>query len=497
MTPYEKFLGALDDFAAVAVKTIGRNEATTRLQLIDRLFFDCLGWSRDHVNLEDSREGEYADYAFGAHHHTLIVEAKREGKYFEISVGLDRLELGIPALVRGNEALEKAIEQVTRYCQARGVALGAVCNGHQLVALVANRTDGVPPLGGRAIVFGSPEIMVAHALDLWNSLSPFAIEDRKLQRQLLGGGTQPPAKLSASIQGYPNIKGRNVFQAELQIVSEVVLEDVTRQNAIESRFLKECYCQSGALSQYALVSKELLQARYAALFGTDTSAPALLPVSTKDGVTDDFLDQPLATRPVLIIGDVGVGKSSFIRNLIKVEAPAILENAVELYLDLGTQATLTADVRKFILDDIASQLRTQYGIDVYENGFVRDVYRAELQRFARSIYTELATSQPELYRIKELEFLEGKLSDTEQHLKASLHRIATSHHKQLVVFLDNADQRDDETQQASISYCTRACRSVVSNSLPNAPTRDFSQESEGWGNQWLSSQGLYCSSPSY
>jgi hypothetical protein len=35
-----------------------RNEATTRLQIIDRLFFDCLGWGRDDVTCEDNYQGQ-------------------------------------------------------------------------------------------------------------------------------------------------------------------------------------------------------------------------------------------------------------------------------------------------------------------------------------------------------------------------------------------------------------------------------------------------------
>ena len=41
-----------------------RNEATTRLQLIDRLFFECLGWAKEETILEESQGQEYADYTF-------------------------------------------------------------------------------------------------------------------------------------------------------------------------------------------------------------------------------------------------------------------------------------------------------------------------------------------------------------------------------------------------------------------------------------------------
>jgi len=66
--------------------------------------------------------------------------------------------------------LKQAIEQATRYCGSRGVPFGAVTNGHQLVAFVAVRNDGAAPLDGRALVFSSLEVMLAHFLDLWQAL---------------------------------------------------------------------------------------------------------------------------------------------------------------------------------------------------------------------------------------------------------------------------------------------------------------------------------------
>ena len=49
-----------------------RNEATTRLHLIDRLFFECLGWSKDDCVAEESQDGLYADYTFSTTSRVLM-----------------------------------------------------------------------------------------------------------------------------------------------------------------------------------------------------------------------------------------------------------------------------------------------------------------------------------------------------------------------------------------------------------------------------------------
>ncbi len=58
-----------------------RNEATTRLTLIDRLFFECLAWEKADVILEESHNKTYADYTFLAPRRILIVEAKKARGY--------------------------------------------------------------------------------------------------------------------------------------------------------------------------------------------------------------------------------------------------------------------------------------------------------------------------------------------------------------------------------------------------------------------------------
>src|SRR5262249_38645436 len=142
-----------------------------------------------------------------------------------------------------------ALLQASRYCQGRGVPVGAVCNGHQLVAFIGSRNDGEPPLDGYAYVFPSLPFMMQHFGELWNLLSRQGIENRNVFTRLLGA-SQPelPPKLSASLgHGYPGTKGRNPFQADLKIISEIVIEDVAGSDDLKSEFLKHCYCRSGLL----------------------------------------------------------------------------------------------------------------------------------------------------------------------------------------------------------------------------------------------------------
>src|SRR4051812_11784700 len=161
---FETARDRLDAIAAqwAASGSQDRNEATTRLHLIDELLTGALGWQKSHVRCEHSHGTTYADYALGTPATRLIVEAKREGISFELPVGVGSGVMRIKTVMSADGSCANAIRQVLSYCHERGVALAAVSNGHQMVAFVASRQDGVPPLDGKALVFDSLPAMQSH-----------------------------------------------------------------------------------------------------------------------------------------------------------------------------------------------------------------------------------------------------------------------------------------------------------------------------------------------
>ena len=51
---------------------------------------------------------------------------------------------------------------------------------------------------------------------------------------------------------------------------------------------------------------------------------------------------------MILIGDVGVGKTTFIRHLIKVDAPQVFNESLTFYIDLGSQANFTEKLNIFV-----------------------------------------------------------------------------------------------------------------------------------------------------
>ncbi|MET9331937.1 hypothetical protein ABZX78_12135 [Streptomyces cellulosae] len=447
---YEIGFDVISDLADSDGDYMGRNEATTRMHLIDRIVFDALQWPRDQCTPEESHGGLYADYVLGLPKRQMIWEAKKEDVYFELPVETKTREVSLPSLARNNGNLDAALKQVGGYCTSRGIPVAVASNGRQLVAFIGSRIDGVPPTQGRAIIFRSLAEMRDDFQTLWNCLSYPAIERRHLESRLTKEAlAPPPEKLAGRLLRYPGVKRRNELEHELRTLGEIFLQDLVKDEDFKDEFIEKCYCSSGALSQYALISKEILRNRYAAsgqgMKKTVTSA------SDKKGVSKDLLNAVLAKsvtkRPVILLGDVGVGKTSFIKNLVSVEASEELKRGIVLYVDFGREPALRTDLQNYVLDSFERQLRHDHQINLTSDSFVRGIYHGDLLALRDGIYGFLREEDPVAYRLKEVELLAAKIENKSGHLKNAIEHLTSGERRTVVIFLDNIDQRQDDFQE--------------------------------------------------
>jgi hypothetical protein len=441
-------LDALSEWWAEHEST--RNEATTRFHLIDALLTNVLHWPKEAMRLEDSLDRTYADYALGSSGTRLIVEAKREGVYFELPAGVSSGIMQLKTVMDSDAAIDAAVRQVLGYCQSRGVSYATVSNGHQLIAFLASRQDSVPPLQGRALVFASIDAMRAEFQTLWNNLSRDGVDQQTLTGTL-GDLTviPPPPRLSSRITNYPGYWIRNRIQTGLETLGNLVLLDIVGAPELEDDFLERCYSSNPTLSEYSMVSREILEARYAALASEDdeaTPVPARRGEQVSTDLKSDLLSASIGRRPLILLGDVGVGKSIFIRHFRRIDAKEILSQSIVLSIDFGAEPALTSDLRDYVTEHFVTQL-AENDVDVESDKFVRNVYRAELQSFENSVYGRLKKTNPPEYDLRQIDLLGRKLAARDRHLQASLRYATRTQKRQAIVFLDNIDQRDFEFQE--------------------------------------------------
>jgi predicted type IV restriction endonuclease len=441
------------------IKGIGKtpvnwNEANTRFHIIDRVLIECLGWLKtsESFKVEVHTDGEFRDYVLGSPE-SIVWEAKRSGAYFDFPEDVQkRLDVSIEGIFAVSKTAEAAMRQVQGYCNSSGIEFAVVCNGHQLIAFAAVRI-GQSWLKGRALCIRSIEHFHEEFPMVWQCLSPDGLAAKRLLLLLTTGSTRTiPRKLSTQLHEFPSFRYKTDLQANLRSISELLLEDVISAEALRPQFYRECYCDTGALSRDALVSQRILEARYAALFAAAEDAPRLEPAAkagAEPSLSNQILTEALARRPIVLLGDVGVGKTSFLQDLIYIRAEKEFARAVHIYIDLGSKAALAMDIRQFVIDEIERQLFAKYDVDIYEHNFVRGVYDLEVKRFRSSFKAVVYKSNKAKLDDQMAARMDELTGNKPEHLRRSLEHVARARQRQIIIILDNADQRSIDVQQAA------------------------------------------------
>ena len=332
------------------------NEAQNRFQFIDRLLLECLGWEHPYIEVEKRDEaGGISDYLLGKPV-KAVLEAKREAVAFDLLPAAGSFTVRkIRPLVDGCKNFASAVTQVLPYCSFNGAQIAILCNGPQLVVF-QTYIPGHSPLDGECFVFNGFSSYRNNFAMLWKLLSPEGVSENRAHQQLSQfRNPRIPAKAHTAIPEPMAYRYRNNFQENLRTLAAVLLDNIEENVEVKDDFYRECYVPLEANNRHLLLSKNIIAARYRRV-GDSGISPAALNTSIVDGkvqVDESITAGALGSRPVVVLGDVGVGKTSFFENLFAQLSREDKQKTLYLHLNLGEKATLSESVKSFILQLLA------------------------------------------------------------------------------------------------------------------------------------------------
>jgi|GEM_PF-1278221 len=422
------------------------NEAAIRMRFIDQILFAVLKWDRNDVFPEDHvKNVGFLDYAFCSQTHPpLILEAKREDKTFVLP-GREYPAEPVPFGLIAKECKEAAaaLTQAQTYANQKGARYSAISNGHQWLlsmTFVANES-----IEDRLVyVFESLEVIDSKKFRaFFECFGPMAIRLNLPSMKLLDARRAPaPAKLSTKIPGYPVAADRNALSHTVGGVLQLIWEAVDGDQDNEF-FLRNCYIPSEP-------SEDMLRTASALLLQRATTDERLAAAAIKPATKKTVLDHQERSdreQPVVILGRIGHGKSTFLRYLRHIEAKEILSSKyIQIDLNFLRTPATAAEVPAFVMRRIQEQLR-EYHIAFTDDPFVRRVLKRELEDFRKTPRGVLLKDKPDELQQAEVDFIESFTNDQERYMALVMRFIRRSHQKSVAVFFDNLDRRGDDLQE--------------------------------------------------
>jgi len=422
--------------------TAGENEATTRMRAIDTIVFDVLGWDKLRVETEKyARATGFVDYCFEISGNvSLVLEAKKDEQAFLLpSRKYSEKPVGFGLLAEECRDVYDAMVQAAGYATTLGSRYIAISNGHQwLLTLpyVANQ-----PMDERLVyVFESVDAIKERFQLFWDCFSYHAIYSNNPAIGLSESRKNPaPAKLSTTIPGYPLPIGRNYLKNELSYVLSIVWDELNSKDNSKD-FLKKCYMRPDSSDKAFSIAKEIIEKR-------EKQDEQLTGEALSSQKVPQLIKVYSIEKPILVVGEIGHGKSIFLRYLRLIEAEKELTNYIQIDVDFLDRPEKLNEVPDFIVKEIYRQLADRYNIDITEDKFVRAALNAEINRFKKSPRGQAFSVESDEYKLHEVEHIENIQGDHHEYLKYVFQHIKGSHGKSIAIFFDNLDKRLPDIQE--------------------------------------------------
>lgn len=427
------------------------NEAKTRMEIIDTILFECLDWSKSDCDPEKHSDSGYIDYALQLDSKPVFVlEAKRPDVSFTLPIESKPAPLlrSIKAIQSLSPQVKDAIQQVARYSQDWNSSVAVVSNGHQFIIFTTRAPIGTSWREGKALVFDSLKSIENNFKEFWNTLSRSGVGAQYAYTRLSNTNQhQTHLTPAQSIQNYGRSRNRNTIQADLQILGDLVFGGRIFEDRMV--FHENCYSKAGAISQTSKASRRYLEDRYPSIFSKTAGAMTPEPATNVKGTAQALMNLTNIYKPILFLGDVGVGKSTFIERLFLIDYREQVDSMIIVRVDLADKPSRSSDLAETVFSEIDATLNDHYDIDIRSNEFLNAIYHGELKRFERSPQGQAyAHDKLELNKLK-ANHIEELKSNFDDHIAAIFHHLIEGQKRPVILVLDNVDQRDEDLQNAA------------------------------------------------
>lgn len=428
-------------------------EADTRALIIDPLL-QHMGWSSSDIKREpyagwaDARG--FIDYLLAQGGRPMIVlEAKKTGRSFSLPQKLTNQRITTFKKVRAAASpnLIEALDQCLQYAQHTGAIYACATNGSDWLFFKPTHSFRALP-DARVIVFNGIDQIVKRFDEFCSLLEYRPVQEGQAEKLLLGRELKRPLFSMRLQDVFPYHDDPTWEEEEYSSILDQFLAHYVEELTSEEDF-EECYCPVRTNKATIKSIETLVSTRVEA-------AQAVIRAKGED-FRSDMLSKPIfpnvpSGRTVVLHGDVGVGKSSFLRHCeLALRKDGKLQEAVWARVDLlpFQDRPFTADDRDEMLQLICREIVVEVAkvteamsgsYDPDEWVHLRDIYNSEVRRFQKSRYPKSDDSDGEYVENARKMVWDLSQKDPQDHLVRVIKWLTLNCRLPVVIALDNSDQ---------------------------------------------------------
>jgi energy-coupling factor transporter ATP-binding protein EcfA2 len=437
-----------------------RTEADARLQLIDRILIEVLGWRRENIATEPHTATGYVDYLLSSgERNVFVVEAKKTGSaLFSTKVPNYALyKAGSPAFADARAG----IEQAARYCFEKAVPYAALTNGHSWIGFRAVRTDGILYRDGAAAAFPSLESISHRFAEFYDLFSSYGVVSRLyniyLDREEGGAlsGTEPLMSVVPDTDIY--MMRKSELAHDLDQVFGEFFKTITGDS--DSELLLHCFVETSesheADRSLQKITREIVNHVQSLSNDADSGLQREIETSFETG----------KGQIVLIVGNKGAGKSTFIDRFFRLvlDRP-IRAKCLMLRIALEDASGSIEGLQEWLTDRLIE--RTEKELYDGRNPSYDElvgIFFNQYQRWSTGEFKHLYDTDPVEFRVRfGAHVFQQRQAKPLDYLISVLQRAARQRRIVPCIIFDNADNFPVQFQDAVFQYAYALYRAVLS-----------------------------------
>jgi len=470
-------------------------ESDARLQLVDRMLLEVLGWRRDGLSTEPPTESGYVDYVLSSGgRNVFVVEAKRTSQSLVStkSAGHRFYKVGGSALRDAQDGLAQAAS----YCASKSVPFAALTNGLAWIGFRAVRVDGIEFREGVAAVFPDFAAIQDRFAEFYDLFSQEGVRTRLysvyLDREEGSALSEVDPLLTVLAPSEIYLMKKNDLARDMEQVFNEFFKTLTGDT--DEELLAKCFVESAESHEadrtLEKITRELVN----------------YVQSIKGGAGHELLreiESSVETKKgqmVVIVGNKGSGKSTFIDRFFKFKLErGLREKCLVLKVDLA-EAPGSVDGLQEWLTDRLNHTTEQMLYDGRNPSYdeLLGIFFSVYQRWSTGEHKHLYDTDIDAFKIKFGEYVSDRRRDKPHvYLESVLKRAVRQRLIVPCIIFDNADNFPVPFQDAVFQYAYALFRAVAT-SIVVVPITDRTiwRLSKAGALQSYSAKTLYLPVPS-